>query len=94
MTVLTYPLMRQGEKARLVKTVNIQVLGGSSPWTRPSGPECGDTLKSPAGDQRPIWGWRSSSKTAPGSLSTGSPAGCTLPHGGRLDARSGQHKGR
>ena len=28
-----------------MKTVNIQVLGGSSPWTRPSAPECGDTLK-------------------------------------------------
>ena len=23
-------------------------------WTRPSAPECGDTLKAPAGDQRPI----------------------------------------
>ena len=30
--------------------------GGSSPWTRPSAPECGDTLKTPAGDQRPIQG--------------------------------------
>ena len=29
-------------------------LGGSSAWTRPSAPECGDTLKAPAGDQRPI----------------------------------------
>ena len=29
-------------------------MGGSSPWTRPSAPECGDTLKAPAGDQRPI----------------------------------------
>ena len=26
-------------------------MGGSSPWTRPSAPECGDTLKAPAGDQ-------------------------------------------
>ena len=34
-----------GEQARLVKTVNIRVLGGSSPWTRPSAPGCGDTLK-------------------------------------------------
>ena len=39
-----------------MKTVNIQVLGGSSPWTRPSAPECGDTLKALAGDQRPIQG--------------------------------------
>ena len=29
-------------------------VGGSSPWTRPSAPGCGDTLKAPAGDQRPI----------------------------------------
>ena len=27
-------------------------MGGSSPWTRPSAPECGDTLKALAGDQR------------------------------------------
>ena len=29
-------------------------VGGSSPWTRPSAPECGDTLKALADDQRPI----------------------------------------
>ena len=29
-------------------------MGGSSPWTRPSAPECGDTLEALAGDQRPI----------------------------------------
>ena len=28
-------------------------MSGSSPWTRLSVPECGDTLKAPAGDQRP-----------------------------------------
>ena len=53
-------------------------MGGSSPWTRPSAPEC---VKALAGDQRPIPGWGSSSKTTPGSLSTGSPAGRTPPHG-------------
>ena len=55
-----------------MKTVNIQVLGGSSPWTRPSAPECGDTLKASASfglDQGNL---------APGSLSTGSPAGRAL----------------
>ena len=31
-------------------------VGGSSAWTRPSAPECGDTLKALAGDQRPISG--------------------------------------
>ena len=46
--------VRLGEQARLVKTVNIQVRCGSSAWTRPSAPECGDTLKALAGDQRPI----------------------------------------
>ena len=29
-------------------------MGGSSPWTRPSFPGCGDTLKALASDQRPI----------------------------------------
>ena len=29
-------------------------VGGSSAWTRPSAPGCGDTLKALAGDQRPI----------------------------------------
>ena len=29
-------------------------MGGSSPWTRPWAPGCGDTLKALAGDQRPI----------------------------------------
>ena len=33
-----------------------QSVGGSSPWTRPSAPGCGDTLKALAGDQRPIYG--------------------------------------
>ena len=31
-------------------------VGGSSARTRPSAPECGDTLKALAGDQRPIYG--------------------------------------
>ena len=54
-------------------------MGGSSPWRRPSAPRCGDTLKVPA-SRRLDLGWGSSSKTAPGSLSTGSPAGPL--HGG------------
>ena len=37
--------VRLGEQARLVKTVNIQRQVGSSPWTRPSAPGCGDTSK-------------------------------------------------
>ena len=65
-TVLTYPCPSQpcfgGSKGRprvtqasLLKAVNIQVRwGGSSPWTRPSAPECGDILKTLAGDLRPI----------------------------------------
>ena len=47
--------VRLGEQGRLVK--NGQHSGemcGSSPWTRLSAPECGDTLKALAGDQRPI----------------------------------------
>ena len=60
---------------------NSGVMGGSSPWTRPSARGCGDTLKAPAGDQRPILGGDRPSKTALGSLSLGSPAGRTPPHG-------------
>ena len=45
-------------------------VGGSSAWTRPSAPSVGDTLKALAGDQRRSR-VGSSSKTAPGSLSTG-----------------------
>ena len=47
--------VRLGEQARLVKTVNIQVRWAAAhPGTRPSAPECGDTLKAPVGDWRPI----------------------------------------
>ena len=56
-------------------------MGGSSPWTRPSAPECGDTLKALAGDQRPILGGDRPRRRLRGSLSTGSPAGRTPPHG-------------
>ena len=56
-TVLTYPgsapwgTGKAGENGQ-----NSGDVGGSSAWTRPSAPECGDTLKAPAGDQRPIQG--------------------------------------
>ena len=57
-------------------------VGGSSAWARPSTPECGDTLKALAGDQHPIQGGdRPRRRLRPGSLSTGSPAGRTPPHG-------------
>ena len=54
-TVLTYPgsapqaTSKAGENGQ-----HSGEMGGSSPWTRPSAPECGDTLKALAGDQRPI----------------------------------------
>ena len=54
-TVLTYPRSaprgtgKAGENGQHSGEV-----GGSSAWTRPSAPECGDTLKALAGDQRPI----------------------------------------
>ena len=54
-TVLTYPRSAPrrtgtaGENGQ-----NSGEVGGSSAWTRPSAPECGDTLKHLAGDQRPI----------------------------------------
>ena len=44
-----------GEQARLVKTVNIQVRwAAAQPGQDRRLPECGDTLKALAGDQRPI----------------------------------------
>ena len=55
-TVLTYPGSaprvsgKAGENGQ-----NSGEMGGSSPWTRPSAPGCGDTLKALAGDQHPIW---------------------------------------
>ena len=57
-TVLTYPgsAPRRTDKAGENGQYSGEV-GGSSAWTRPSAPECGDTLKAPAGDQRPIKGW-------------------------------------
>ena len=68
-------------KARLAKTVKIQGRGPpSSPWTRPSAPGCGNTLKAQASDQRLIQGG-DQGNLAPGSLSTGSPAGRTPLHG-------------
>ena len=54
-TVLIYPRSalrgtgKAGENGQ-----NSGEVGGSSAWTRPSAPECGDTLKALAGDQRPI----------------------------------------
>ena len=56
-----------------MKTVKIQVLGGSSPWTRPSAPECGDTLKTLASFGLILGG--DQGNLAPGLLSIGSPAG-------------------
>ena len=55
--------------------------GGRSAWTRPSAPECGDTLKALAGDQRPILGGDRPRRRLRFSLSTGSPAGRAPPHG-------------
>ena len=57
-TVLTYPRSAprgNGETGKAGENGQISgEVGGSSAWTRPSAPECGDTLKALAGDQRPI----------------------------------------
>ena len=56
-TVLTYPRSApRGTGKASENGQNSAYVGGSSAWTRPSAPECGDTLKALAGDQRPIWG--------------------------------------
>ena len=91
-TVLTYPCPSHpcfgGSKecARVTGKAgengqNSGEMGGSSPWTRPSAPECGGHTQGYSGRPASDLGWGSSSKTAPGSLSTGSPAGRTPPHG-------------
>ena len=78
-TVLTYPRSapkgtgKAGENGQ-----NSGEVGGSSAWTRPSARRhTQGTSGRPASDL----GWGSSSMTAPGSLSTGSPAGRILSHG-------------
>ena len=59
------PVRRKGGRAGLPGRVsgrgkagengqNSGEMGGSSPWTGPSAPDCGDTIKALAGDQRPI----------------------------------------
>ena len=86
-TVLTYPCPSQPcfggskERARVTRKAGENgqhpgETGGGSHWTRPSAPECGDTLKAPAGDQR-----LDKCGDRPGSSSTGSPPGRTPPHG-------------
>ena len=61
-------------------------MGGSSPWTRPSAPECGGTLKALVGDQRSIQGGDRPRRRLRGSPSTGSPAGRTPPRGDNVRA--------
>ena len=68
MTVLTYPCPTASRVSVTVRSCarvtgkagengqNSGEVGGSSPWTRPSAPRCGDTVKAPAGDQCPILG--------------------------------------
>ena len=56
-------------------------IGGSSPWTGPSAPGCGDTLKAPAGDQRPIWGGDRLQNEDGSGVAIDSVTGRTPPHG-------------
>ena len=54
-TVLTYPRSAPGGTGKAGENGQYSgEVGGSSAWTRPSAPECGDTLKDLAGNQRPI----------------------------------------
>ena len=57
-----------------MKTVNIQVRWAAAQPRQ-------DRRQGSSGRPASDLGWGSSSKTAPGSLSTGSPAGRTPPHG-------------
>ena len=65
-----------------MKTVKIQARwAAAQPGQDRRLPSVGDTLQGSSGRPASDLGWGSSSKTAPGSLSTGSPAGRTPPHG-------------
>ena len=68
-------------------------VGGSSPRTRPSAPECGDTLKAQAGDQGPIWGGDRCRRRLRGRIDgvTGRSYSSARR---RLNVQSGQRKGR
>ena len=82
-TVLTYPgsaPWRTGKAGENCQ--NSGEMGGSSAWTRPSAPECGDTLKALAGDQRPIQRGDRPRRRLRGRCRLGSPASRTPPHGG------------
>ena len=94
-TVLTYPRSSpRGTGKAGGKRFKIQVRwGGSSAWTRPSAPECGDTLNGSSGRPASDLGWGSSSKTAPGSLSTGYTGRSYSSARRRLNVQSGQCKG-
>ena len=75
-----------------MKPVNVQVLGGTSPWTRPSAPGCGDTLKAFVSFGLILGGNHPHKRVDPGSLPTGSPAG-RAPLERRLNVQSGLRKG-
>ena len=66
-------------------------VGGSSAWTRPSAPECGDTLKALAGDQRPIQGDRPRRRLRGRNRLGHRPV--VLLRTRRLNVQSGQRKG-
>ena len=91
-TVLTYPgsaprgTGKAGENGQHSGEV-----GGSSAWTRPSAPECGDTLKALAGDQRPIEGGDRLRRQLRGPYRLGHRSYSSLRR--RLCVQSGQRKG-
>ena len=86
-TVLFYPCPSQpcfgGSEgcARVTKTVNIQVRWAAAQPDKTVGSRVWWHTQGSGGRPASNLGWWSSSKTAPGSLSTGSPAGRTPPHG-------------
>ena len=70
-------------------------MGGSSPWTRPSAPERGDTLKALAGDQRPIKGGDRLQKEDGSRVAVDWVTGRSYSSAPRrLNVQSGQRKGR
>ena len=81
-TVLTYPgsaprgTGKAGENGQHSGEV-----GSSSAWTRPSAPECGDTLKALAGDQRPIKGGDRPRRRLRGRYRLGHRPAVLPPHG-------------
>ena len=80
-TFLTYPEVRTGNRQGWWKRSKFRWNGRQLSLEKTVGSRVWRHTQGSSGRSASDLGWRSSSKTAPGSLSTGSPASRTPPHG-------------